>query len=455
MKHNVPRPPLARGFPLAGNLFSLLDNPHRFVQSSYERYGQVFRFRALHREYVVMAGVEANRFVSGEGKDLLCVDGFWGEAAKVMGSPNMLIAVDGDVHRYQRSAMMPLFGQNAFKERVQELADPSLELIRQQQPGRAIDVGALLRCMVSHQIGHNLQGYRSSHQTVEQMIYYFGSVMNVYGLRKWPRFMLHAPKVRYAKRVTDRHIQQTLAAATQRSEEQKQRNPLYLDTMIPLLQERPDWFGKGDIRLHALLPFVAALDTVASTMGFLLLRLLQDNALAFRLQREVDQVFADGLPTLSMLRSMKDLNGAVKETLRLQPTAFGITRTATQDFDFNGYRIQRGDDVMVFTTADHLNSRYFPNPECFDIERYRAPRNEHKQPAYAPFGKGPHNCIGASLAEILLPLNLGLMLYHWRIAPACDVNQVKLRFNPAPVLDKSFRIKVTYRNRDNRIHGNE
>ena len=96
----------------------------------------------------------------------------------------------------------------------------------------------------------------------------------------------------------------------------------------------------------------------------------------------------------------------------------------------------------MFTTADHVNPEYFPNPVVFDIERYRDPRNEHKQAAYAPFGKGPHNCLGASLAEIMLPLNLGLLLSRLDIKQACNLDKITLKFNPAPVLSENFRVEV-------------
>ncbi len=435
-------PARVKGLPVVGSLVPLMKNPHAFVQSAYQTYGPVFRFRALHREYVVLAGVKANRFVAGEGKDCFGLEGFWGKAAEYMGCPHMMVAVDGEIHRHQRTAMAPLLGQNAFRHRLADLAAPVEAIIGRYQKPTEVDVGAVLRQVVSNQIGFTLQGHRSSYRTVQQMIYYFGGVMNVYGLRKWPAIMLKTPRFQYAKHVTRQHIRKTLAIANARSEQQKASQPLYLDAMLPLMRAKPEWYSKGDIAIHALLPFVAALDTVAATLGFALYRLLCEPELMARIVQEVNPMFAGRLPSLEELRAMDDLNGLVRETMRLQPTGFGITRTATQDFAFEGYRIKKGEDILVFTTADHRNGKYFPQPEQFDIERYRAPRNEHKQPAYAPFGKGPHNCLGASLAEIMLPLNLGLLLNRLSIEPACPLGAVKLTFNPAPVLSNRFRVRL-------------
>ena len=440
-----PRPPLVKGLPVIGSLRDLLQNPHAFVKQAYRQHGEVFRFRALHREYVVLAGQDANRLVAGENRDLFCVDGFWGKAMQYMGCPHMLVGVDGEIHAHQRNLMLPLLSQNAFRDRIASLAEPVQSLLLKNAGREEITWGPLARQLVSHQIGYNLQGYKTSYRTVQQMIYYFGGVMNVFGLRKWPRGMLLTPRFLLAKAVTRRQVETTLARAEQRTPAERQSHPLYLDTILPALKSRPDWYSRGDMHSHAMLPFIAALDTVASTLGFMLYRLLREPSLQQRLQAEVDAAFRHGLPDIKTLRTLDDLNGMVKETLRLQPTAFGITRNATRDFVFRDHRIRKGDDILIFTTADHTNPDFFPDPDTFNIERYRAPRNEHRSPAYAPFGKGPHMCLGASLADIILPLNLGLILYHLEITPACDLNTVKTVFNPAPVLSDTFKIRLRLR----------
>lgn len=439
------RPPLVKGLPLLGSIQPLLKNPHEFVIDAYAKYGNVFRFRAAHREYVVLAGIEANRFVSGEGADFFGVENFWGKAAEHMGCPHLMIAVEGEPHKLQRKAMTPALNQNAYKGRIADLAKPVEDLIAENNKQYSLAVGPLLRQMVSNQIGLNLQNYRTSYKEVEQMIYYFGSIMNVFGLRKWPKVMLYTPKFKWAERVSKRHAKKILKGALARTEAEKKEKPLYLDDIVPVMQARPELFSDGDIAVHALLPFIAALDTVGSTMGFMLHRLLSDPALMQCIQIEVDEVFSHGLPDSKQLRNMEKLNGFIRETMRLQPTGFGITRSANCDFEFEGFSIRKGEDILVFTTADHRNAEFFPEPEKFSIERYCGERKEHKQPAYAPFGKGPHNCLGASLAELIMPLNIALMLYSWNIKSACDLSKVTLCFNPAPVLSENFKISVSKR----------
>lgn len=439
------RPPLVKGDPLLGNLRALLKNPYEFVKQSYAAYGPVFRFKAAHRSYVVMGGVEANRFVAGEGKQLFSVDGFWGETGRYMKCPHMLTMVDGEIHQYQRKVMAPALAQQNYKDHIDVMAQNVIDLINQRAQRQVLEFGPFARQMLSNQLSSTLHGYKAPHWKVETMIYAFNNITKVFGLRSKPRFMLNAPKQKYAEFILARELNKTMEKARQRLSAGQSDRSLYMDLILPKLEQKPEWFSEGDARGHAMLPYVGALDTIAATKGFIVLRLLQDPDLYQRVQKEVDSVFSQGIPDLATLKSMEDLNGLYREVMRLQPTAFGITRTAKEDFEFGGFQIQKGEDVLVFTTADHNNPLYFPNPDGFDIERYRAPRNEHKQPAYAPFGKGPHNCIGASLTELIMPLHLGLMLYILNFEAACNLKKVKVVFNPAPVLSDNFRVKVSLR----------
>jgi cytochrome P450 len=126
---------------------------------------------------------------------------------------------------------------------------------------------------------------------------------------------------------------------------------------------------------------------------------------------------APGPPILgSALAMAADLNGAVNEALRLHPVAFAMPRTAACDFSFDGSRVERGESVMAFTSSCHFDPDYFPEPDRFDIDRHRPPRDEHRRPdVFAPWGRGPRQCLGAGLAGVQLGATLATILHY------CDV----------------------------------
>ena len=96
------RPPMVKGIPLLGSLRPMVKNPYEFTLKAYQAYGECFRFRVAHRKYVVMAGIDAGRFLAGEGKRYFGVEGFWGKAMEFMKSPHGVTGVDGEIHQYQR-----------------------------------------------------------------------------------------------------------------------------------------------------------------------------------------------------------------------------------------------------------------------------------------------------------------------------------------------------------------
>ena len=70
---SLPFAPVMTGFPLLGNAQEMLKDPLLFMLRGYQEYGPLFRARALHLEFTIMAGLEANQFVTRQGKDCLTV----------------------------------------------------------------------------------------------------------------------------------------------------------------------------------------------------------------------------------------------------------------------------------------------------------------------------------------------------------------------------------------------
>ena len=84
-------------------------------------------------------------------------------------------------------------------------------------------------------------------------------------------------------------------------------------------------------------------------------------------------------------------------------------------------------------------SDVFPDPFSFDIDRYKPPRTEHRSPGYAPYGPGPHTCLGSRWMDLQLAVNV-LMIAHYfnlEISPA----NFKLRFSPLPSMKPSKKLK--------------
>jgi cytochrome P450 len=87
----------------------------------------------------------------------------------------------------------------------------------------------------------------------------------------------------------------------------------------------------------------------------------------------------------------------VSETIRWQTPLAHMRRTATQDFEFGGQMIRKGDLVVMWYVSGNRDDTVIENPEAYIIDRAR-PRT------HLSFGFGIHRCVGNRLAELQLTI---------------------------------------------------
>ena len=94
-------------------------------------------------------------------------------------------------------------------------------------------------------------------------------------------------------------------------------------------------------------------------------------------------------------------------------------------------------------TVPHFLPEFYPEPERFDIDRFHAPRNEHRKPgAYAPFGLGDHTCLGAGIAEIQLIVTMATIFYDYQFELDPPTYTLTIEHEPTPAPSRDFRVKV-------------
>ena len=136
---------------------------------------------------------------------------------------------------------------------------------------------------------------------------------------------------------------------------------------------------------HLTVPEVASNAAVLMFGGIETTEAMITNAL-LHLFRNPDQ--------LALVRADFDLlDGAIEESLRLEPGAAVVDRYATRDTVLGPAAIRRGDLVTVSLTGANRDPDVFPDPDRFDVRR----ANARLQLAFA---HGPHYCIAAHLARL-------------------------------------------------------
>jgi len=412
--------PLVRGYPLIGSVLGMAKDPARFFLDCYREYGPVFRVKILSKTYTVIAGVEAANFLgTREGKECLRSKEFWQGLVEEYGATRTLTGEDGEAHKELRDIMRRGYSKESIKGRYNELIDITDRSIeRDWKPGELAPVLQCMQYMVTDQLGSILTGAAPLEyvQDIRTTILY---ILNVLVTRQRPKFLLKHP--RYKK------------------DEEKN----LIDDIMDAHLRDPKVMPASDLVLTLTGPYVAGLDTVANTISCFVYAVLKHPEVLARVQKEVDALFANGRIEEEDLKKIPSVHGAIMETMRLYPIAVAQMRTATKDFTFAGHQIKGGEMLYIGTSVPHFMEEYYPNPEKFDIDRYEKPRAEHMQSgAYSPYGRGPHTCLGKSLAEVQMAISMARLFYRLDMSldPVDYTLVTKTAPTPGPSTD--FRVKV-------------
>ena len=112
----------------------------------------------------------------------------------------------------------------------------------------------------------------------------------------------------------------------------------------------------------------------------------------------------------------------VSEIIRFQTPLMHMRRTATEDVEFGGKRISKGDKVALWYISGNRDESKIERADEFLIDRHRA-RN------HVSFGFGVHRCMGNRLAEMQLRI-------VWE--------EILKRFDRVEVVGEATRLKSNF-----------
>ncbi|MGH3663696.1 MAG: cytochrome P450 [Micromonosporaceae bacterium] len=168
---------------------------------------------------------------------------------------------------------------------------------------------------------------------------------------------------------------------------------------------------------------LAGHDTTATALTMTLWLLSQHPEAQRRLRDEIARVLGDRTPAAEDMRELTYLTMALKEGMRLYPSAPVIGRRSTLDSEICGWDVPAGVDIATVPWVIHRHPDLWDAPERFDPERF-TPEREKARHRYAwfPFGGGPRACIGQHFSMLESVIALASLTRGFHIeSPARDV----------------------------------
>jgi cytochrome P450 len=156
--------------------------------------------------------------------------------------------------------------------------------------------------------------------------------------------------------------------------------------------DEPDGLSLDEVATTCVLLLAAGHETTASLIA---------NS-TFELLRHPDQI----------PRLLADPDRAVEELLRLAGPVKIVVRTALEEHELGGERVDAGQAVVVDIRAVNRDARRFTDPTRLDLGRVAA--------GHLAFGGGAHFCLGAALARLEASVTLHRLFTRY---PALELTE--------------------------------
>lgn len=138
--------------------------------------------------------------------------------------------------------------------------------------------------------------------------------------------------------------------------------------------------------------------------------------MADHVREELATVLAGRPPTFDDLPRLAYTEQVIKESMRLYPPVWIISRCAINADQIGGYEIPPRTLIFASPYVTHRLPRLWENPEGFEPARFDRERAAPPPPfAYYPFGGGPRQCIGNTFAMMELVLVVSAIAQRCRL----------------------------------------
>ncbi len=412
----VPPPPGPRGLERLLALPRFGRDPLAFTVEITRRHGDVARVQ-LGRDAAVLVGDPA---LVGEvlldREHRFHKDRVTRGLSVIVG--NGLLTSEGDFWRRQRRLIAPPLQRKHIARYADAMAASAAALVDRWRDGEARDLHRDMMRLTLDIVVETLFGLQVGDvadrvdRTVEGFMRDFQLLVQT-----WRRLLPHdfpqpvRRRMRAAGRVLDDILLEIIRT---------KRAAAGGDDLLSLLLAARDDAGTGmtdaQLRDEAATLFLAGHETTALALGYAFVALARDPAVEAWLHEELDAALGDRLPGADDVARLPRTCAVVDETLRLFPPAWMIGREPQADVVMGGFRVSRGDQVLIAPWAMHRDPRWFDDPLVFRPARWldglaeRLPRF-----AYLPFGGGARVCIGNHFARMEAVLLLATIARRVRL----------------------------------------
>ncbi|HYI00753.1 cytochrome P450 [Hyalangium sp.] len=412
-----PRPKGPRPLPLLGSILAYAKDPLAFLEDcAWGGYGDVAYLSFLrqptyvlnlpeHIEHVLVT--RQRNYIKDKLQRVLLRESLG----------NGLLASDGEFWLRQRRLMQPAFHRQRLATYGQVMSEHSQRFLARWRDGDSRDIsedmmeltlGIVVRCLFGLEVED--KATEGVGPAFAKVIDHFSKVQTLV-VPSWiptPENLGYRTALRKLYRIVDGIIHQRRQAGGDRGD--------LLSMLLQVQDEDGSRMSDQQIRHEALTLMLAGHETTSITLTLCWDLLARHPEAEAALHQELDSVLGGRAPTVEDLPALPFTEGVVRESLRLFPPAWSLSRESVEEDELGGWHIPAGAMVWLNPWTVHRDPRFYEEPLAFRPERW-ADGLERRLPRFAwfPFGGGPRLCIGQSFAMMEARLALATLARHFRL----------------------------------------
>lgn len=391
-------PPLLSGaVPLLGHALEFNAQRDAFMQRGHAEHGEAFSIRLGRQPAAVFIGPDYHQiFFAETDKKLNSYKPY--EFLKVMFG-EVSLAAPTDIYMRQRPILYLPFKGEKMAGYIQIMQEETQAWLDALGPSGEMELNSTLISLVQNIAAHAFMGKRFR----EQMGQEFWRLYTILGQALDPLLPPHLPLPKFMRR--DRAKKQLRALVQPVLAERRAHPAKYADTLQDLVNAHyADGQAVDDELILSLVLglMFAGHETTAGQAAWTIIRLLQHPAYLAKVQAELTEKLPPRTPIdLRTLGALHQVNWAVHEVTRMNPSANMLIRVVDEEIEFGKYTLPKGWLVFVTSAVAHRLPELFKEPEHYDPTRFGPERAEDRQHKFAMigFGGGMHKCAGMNFAN--------------------------------------------------------
>ncbi len=435
---------LTKRIPVVG-LRELLRSPHvrdgnlpALFADLAGKHGPVYRLGVpFAPPMIFLAGPQINHWANRHGRMYLRARDYFADFEKVYGASGVLPALDGADHFRLRKAMAPAYSRRRLQGQVDDLYRHARGFMAGWKVGDSFQARYMCRRMINCQISP-LSVSVDSQDIFDDLMAYKERALTVHIMKLLPGFAMRTPAMKRTSKAIDTLIARVQGVYTPAQRAGCPRN--LADDLFSLNASDPQLVPESNLRFALSAALIASV-YLGDAFSFVVYAMASQPDFYARIRSEADALFANGDPDGEAFTpaAVDVTHRFVTECLRMYPIVPASIRNVMNSCVVEGYELPVGARLTIAQTAPHYMEDIFPEPFEFDIDRYLAPRHEHRGPGYAPYGLGTHRCLGFRWMELQLMINV-LMVAHYFTLEVFPRNY-KHRISPVPSMKPSKKLK--------------